>query len=207
MRKSAGDDEFRGFYERLEPRAVAAAIRLVGSRPAGEDIAAEAFARAYAKWSKVSRHPNPDAWLMRVVGNVAIDHVRHESRRSHFEDFGTGTLAQRSDPSADQVALRIDLTDAISHLSGRQQEVIVLRYLIDLPEDEVAAGMGLSTGSVKTHLHRATTKLRSELGPDAEIDLRSGSGVGQSVAGLPANQSDGSRDEGLTFGEAGRQNG
>ncbi|MGB3411175.1 MAG: sigma-70 family RNA polymerase sigma factor [Microthrixaceae bacterium] len=170
MRKSAGDDEFRGFYERLEPRAVKAAIRLVGTRTAGEDIAAEAFARAYAKWPKVSRHPNPDAWLMRVVGNVAIDHVRHESRRPHFEDVGTRGDTHRSNPAADQVELRIDLTDAMAHLSGRQQEVVLLRYLIDLPEDEVAAGMGLSRGSVKTHLHRATTKLRSELGNDIDLD-------------------------------------
>ncbi len=164
MRKSAGDDEFRSFYERLEPRAVSAAVRLVGSRTVGEDIAAEAFSRAYARWSKVSRHPNPDAWLLRVVGNVAIDHVRHESRRPHFEEAGVRGGEGRIDPSADQVALRIDLTDAMAHLSGRQQEVVLLRYLIDLPEEEVAAGMGLSKGSVKTHLHRATAKLRSELG-------------------------------------------
>jgi RNA polymerase sigma-70 factor (ECF subfamily) len=52
----------------------------------------------------------------------------------------------------------------MQHLSGRQQEVVVLRYLIDLPEEEVAASLGMSTGSVKTHLHRATTKLRAELG-------------------------------------------
>lgn len=178
MRKSAGDDEFRAFYERLEPRAVRAAIRLVGRRTAGEDIAAEAFARAYAKWSKVSRHPNPDAWLLRVVGNVAIDHVRRESRRPHFEEAGSRAPDTRIDPSADQVALRIDLTDAMAHLSGRQQEVILLRYLIDLPEEDVAAGMGLSAGSVKTHLHRATAKLRSELGAqigpgnELEVDLR-----------------------------------
>lgn len=165
MRRSDGDDEFKGFYERLQPRAISVARRLLGDPAVAEDIAAEAFARAYARWAKVRKHPNPDAWLLRVVGNVAIDHVRHETRRPTPDDAST-----RHDPSADDATLRIDLTDAMQHLSGRQQEVVVLRYLIDLPEEDVAASLGMSTGSVKTHLHRATTKLRAELdNPDATI--------------------------------------
>lgn len=41
-----------------------------------------------------------------------------------------------------------------------------MRYLIDLTEEDVAVSLGMTTGSVKTHLHRATTKLRSELTED-----------------------------------------
>jgi RNA polymerase sigma-70 factor (sigma-E family) len=158
VRRTSDDDDFRGFYERLQPRAVSAARRLVGDPALAEDLAAEAFARAYSRWAKVRRHPNPDAWLLRVVGNVAIDHVRHETRRPVADDDSV-----RHDPSADDATLRIDLTDAMQHLSGRQQEVVVLRYLIDLTEEDVAASLGMSTGSVKTHLSRATTKLRAEL--------------------------------------------
>ena len=158
MRRTQADEEFRAFYERLQPRAVAVARRLVDHGAVAEDLAAEAFARAYSRWPSVRKHPNPDAWLLRVVGNVAIDHVRRESRRPDPD-----THAVRSDPAADDAALRIDLTDAMQHLSGRQQEVVVLRYLVDLPEEDVAASLGMSTGSVKTHLHRATTKLRAEL--------------------------------------------
>jgi RNA polymerase sigma-70 factor (ECF subfamily) len=158
VRRTSDDDDFRGFYERLQPRAVSAARRLVSDPALAEDLAAEAFARAYSRWVKVRRHPNPDAWLLRVVGNVAIDHVRHEARRPTTDDDSV-----RYDPSADDATLRIDLTDAMQHLSGRQQEVVVLRYLIDLTEEDVAASLGMSTGSVKTHLSRATTKLRAEL--------------------------------------------
>ena len=161
MRRTDGDDEFRSFYERLQPRAISVARRLIGDPAVAEDLAAEAFARAYARWGKVRRHPNPDAWLLRVVGNVAIDHVRHESRRP--EPDGS---RERHDPSADDATLRIDLTDAMQHLSGRQQEVVVLRYLIDLPEEDVAASLGMSTGSVKTHLHRGLAALAQDLGED-----------------------------------------
>lgn len=169
MRRSAGDDEFRSFYERLQPRAVAVARRLVNDPAVAEDLAAESFARAYSRWNKVRTHPNPDAWLLRVVGNVAIDHVRHESRRPDHR-----AAEVRQDPAADDASLRIDLTDALQHLSGRQQEVVVLRYLIDMPEEEVAASLGLSTGSVKTHLSRARAKLRTEL---EVVDLTESTGA------------------------------
>jgi len=163
VRRPRGDHGFREFYERLQPRAIGVARRMVGSPVVAEDLAAEAFARAYSRWPTVQRHPNPDAWLLRVVGNLAIDHVRRESRRPEVRGD-----AGRSDPSADDAAFRIDLTDALSRLSGRQQEVAVMRYVVDLTEEDVAVTLGMSTGSVKTHLHRANAKLRDALGePDA----------------------------------------
>lgn len=170
VRRTRGDHEFREFYERLQPRAVGAARRLVGSSAVAEDLAAEAFARAYSRWSKVQRHPNPDAWLLRVVGNLAIDHVRREARRPEVRLDGG-----RGDPSAEDAALRIDLAKALKRLSSRQKEVVVMRYLIDLTEEDVAVSLGMSTGSVKTHLHRATSKLRDELAdPDALLGVSGG---------------------------------
>lgn len=161
MRGNQGDDAFREFYERLQPRAVGVARRLVGGAAVAEDLAAEAFARAYSRWGTVRSHPNPDAWLLRVVGNLAVDHVRHEARRPDLRDD-----PGRADSSGDDAALRVDLARALHRLSGRQQEVVVMRYLIDLTEDDVAVSLGMSNGSVKTHLHRAAAKLRSELDVD-----------------------------------------
>jgi len=158
LQDSADDSGFRRFYERMQPRAIAVARRLIGDSALAEDIAAESFARAYARWGKVRQHPNPEAWLLRVVGNLAIDHLRRENRQPQVK-----AEQVRTDPSGDSAALRIDLRDAMQHLSGRQQEVIVLRYLIDLPEEDVASALGMSNGSVKTHLHRATTKLRNQM--------------------------------------------
>jgi RNA polymerase sigma-70 factor (ECF subfamily) len=158
VRDRGGDAAFAEFYERMQPRAVGTARRLVGGTSNAEDLVAEAFARAYARWPKVRSHPNPEAWLLRVVGNLAVDQVRHDARRPELR-----ADAARRDPSAEDAALRIDLADAIGRLSSRQQEVVVMRYLIDLTEEDVAASLGMSTGSVKTHLHRATTKLRDQL--------------------------------------------
>ena len=92
-----------------------------------------------------------------MLGNLAIDHVRRQ-RRTSPTDLHGGSSA------ADDAVLRVDLARAMKRLSNRQQEVVVLRYLVDLPEAEVAESLGMTTGSVKTHLSRATRRLRDELG-------------------------------------------
>ncbi len=142
----------------MHDRAVRTARRLVGNPEVAEDLAAEALARAYARWKTVRDHPNPDAWLLRVVGNLAIDHVRTAGRRAPAPEDAPGR--SRTD---DDAVLRVDLARAVSKLSNRQQEVVVMRYLVDLSEDEVASSLGMSTGSVKTHLSRATHRLRDQL--------------------------------------------
>jgi RNA polymerase sigma-70 factor (sigma-E family) len=157
------DEEFRAFYERMHDRALRTARRLVGIEAVAEDLSAEALARAYARWHQVRSHPNPDAWLLRVVGNLAIDHVRRE-RRSGPQPQGEAAAPDRTD---DHAVLRVDLARAVHKLSGRQQEVVVMRYLADLSEDEVATSLGMSTGSVKTHLSRASGRLRNHM---AELD-------------------------------------
>lgn len=162
------DDEFRTFYERMHDRALGTARRLLGDRTVAEDISAEALARAYARWEHVRSHPNPDAWLLRVVGNLAIDHRRRD--RSGPMPRLEPTAPDRPDDAA---ALQVDLARAVHRLSRRQQEVVVMRYLIDLSEEDVAGSLGMSEGSVKTHLSRARGHLREHM---IELD-RIGSGV------------------------------
>lgn len=160
VREDLRHDEFRAFYERMDTRALRTARRLVGSPTVAEDLAAEALARAYARWPQVRQHPNPDAWLLRVVGNLAIDHMRR-SRRNGVAGPGEPVAPDR--PEHDAV-LHVDLARAVHRLSARQQEVVVMRYLVDLSEDEVADTLGMSNGSVKTHLSRAASRLRDHMG-------------------------------------------
>lgn len=53
---------------------------------------------------------------------------------------------------------------ALRRLPARQHEAVTLRYYLDLPESEIAAAMGVSAGSVKTHLHRGLSSLARLLG-------------------------------------------
>jgi RNA polymerase sigma factor (sigma-70 family) len=148
--------DYEAFFRRVFPKAVGVAWRISGDRPSAEDAALEALAKAHFRWRKLGAAPWGEAWVMRVTVNEAIRRLPHPRQ-----------LAQpptTSDPT-DAVVLRQTLSAALQSLPQRQREVIVLRYLVGLSEPEVATALGLSLGTVKTHLRRALSGLRRTLGP------------------------------------------
>jgi RNA polymerase sigma-70 factor (sigma-E family) len=152
-------DGFEAAFDSLFPRALRLARRIIGDPGTAEDIAAEALARTYARWSKVSTLPWRDGWVLRVTTNLAIDRLR-----SHPTDrpIPPELLAE------DTLVLRLVLTAALRDLPKRQREAIALHYLADLSDAQVAEALGVSVGTVKTHIHRGLQSLRSRLGPELE---------------------------------------
>ena len=71
---------FEGAFEPLRRAAYRAAYRLLGDRATAEDVAAEALARAYARWSSVADHAQP--WVIRVATNLALDVGRRRATAS-----------------------------------------------------------------------------------------------------------------------------
>jgi RNA polymerase sigma factor (sigma-70 family) len=156
------DDEFEATFERLFPRAERLALRILGDAAAAEDAAAEALARLCLHWARLREAPYLDGWVLRVTANLAIDATRRR----------TLGLEATSLPAADDaVALRLALVAALRHLARRQREVIALRYLSDLSEADIAAALGISTGSVKTHASRGLAALRASLRDDEEVPV------------------------------------
>lgn len=167
--RGEGSGDFDAFFYALLPAVMRMARRMTGDVTAAEDIAAEAFARAFARWTKVAVLPYREAWVMRVAANLAIDQTR---RRRPLpvpvaSVVGSAAGATTADP-ADQVALRLSLTEALRHLPKAQREAIVLRYLADLSEEDIARALGVRPGTVKSHLHRARHSLALRLGTDPE---------------------------------------
>ena len=153
------DDGFEEAFDELFPRAVRLAQRLLGDKAAAEDVAAEAMARAYARWPKVSALPYRDGWLLKVTTNLAIDRLRRrppEVGPAPAEEFEDG------------VALRMALNAALLTLAPRQRQAVALRYLGGLSDREVALALGISLGSVKTHIHRGLNGLRARMGAGLE---------------------------------------
>jgi len=155
-----GDDgSFESAFDALFPRAVRLAHRLLWDRAAAEDVAAEALARAYARWSKVGGLPYRDGWVLKVATNLAIDRLRRrppEVSPAQAGDFEEG------------VELRLALNAALLTLAPRQRQAVALRYLGGLSDQEVAQALGISLGSVKTHIHRGLKGLRGRLGAGLE---------------------------------------
>lgn len=126
------------------------AYRLTGRRVDAEDVAQEVAARACLRWPTIEGYA--EAWAARAASNLVIDQLRRDHRRRR-----SLSLVEQVDSS---VSERLDLVRALQDLPRRQRDVLVLRYLADLPEAMVAARLGCSVGAVKQHAHRALAALR-----------------------------------------------
>ena len=152
--------DFDAAFPALAAIANRVAFRILGDRSDAEEVTQEALARAYARWSSVAGHAEP--WVATVAANLAIGRWRKRRPTVPFSPEHGGVV--------DAVELeRLGLVTALRQLPKRQREVVVLRYLADLSEAEVAAQLSTSVGTVKQHAHRGLARLRSEM-QQQEVD-------------------------------------
>ncbi len=133
-----------------------AAFRLLGDREDAFDVAQEACARLYREWERLAGSVNPAGWVVRAATNLAIDRWRRRRTASRLH-------LVPAPPADPKLAERVDLHRALDALPTRQREVVLLRYIADLSQDDVAALLGCSPGSVKTHGSRGLAALRAAL--------------------------------------------
>jgi RNA polymerase sigma-70 factor (ECF subfamily) len=156
------DEEFQVLYERELPNVFRAVLLLCGDRGIAEDAAQEAFARALARWRRLGGQPWVGGWVMTTALNVARRQLRRRPPPPPVP-------APDHDPES-----LMDARAAIRTLPPRQQEAVALHYLLDLPVADTAVVMGCDEGTVKTHLSRARSTLRTALAIDDEpTDQRS----------------------------------
>jgi RNA polymerase sigma factor (sigma-70 family) len=135
-------------------------MRIVGDPSLAEDIAQEAFVRAFDRWRSVGAHPSPEAWLLRVTINLALDSVRRK-----VPQFVAPEPVHIDEMVVNGVLLR----DALARLPAKQRAAMVLRYFAGYEEREIAVALHTSRGTVKTHLARGTRRLRQLLGGEEGI--------------------------------------
>jgi RNA polymerase sigma-70 factor (sigma-E family) len=148
MQSAVYDAEFHALFE----CAYRVAYRILGNRHDADDIANETMAKAWLRWDAISGYG--PAWVARCSANAALSQVR---RRKLFERLPLVPAR----PATSSSELREDLVRALRQLSSRQRDVLVLRYVADLAEAEVAAALGCSVGTVKQHAHRGLRALRT----------------------------------------------
>jgi RNA polymerase sigma-70 factor (sigma-E family) len=151
------DPSFTELYEREFPAVFRAAYLLSGDRGLAEEAAQEAFARALARWSRLRSQPWAGGWVTTTALNTARRHLRRHRP----------VMPTHESPGEDDTT-RLDVHAAVRRLPARQQEAVVLHYLLDLPVAETAAAMGCDQGTVKTHLSRARAALLRALSIDDE---------------------------------------
>ncbi len=153
-------DEFADFYASHKDACLRAAMASGMSRDAAEDAVAEAFARAWARWRRVRESRSPAAWVVRTAVNADISAWRRRRRERSYAEVPDGDAGVALAPVGPEGA---DLLAAIRRLPPRQRAVVVHRYLLDLDTETTAAELGVTTGTVKAHLHHALASLRVHL--------------------------------------------
>jgi RNA polymerase sigma factor (sigma-70 family) len=150
---------FESEYVGLFVLAQRSAQRIVGSVDQAEDLAAETLARTLAAWSRVHTYAEP--FVVRVATNLALDEVRKRKRRWNLDQLPAPQSV--SSPQEDVVP-RLVLIAALGRLSARQRQVVVLRYVVGLNEQEVADVLRIDPGTVKVHVRRGLASLRRRYG-------------------------------------------
>jgi RNA polymerase sigma-70 factor (sigma-E family) len=135
---------------------------LVDDRETAEEVVQDAFERLYRRWGAMRSPDAAVAYLDRSVVNGARSRLRRRFTERSFQLPEAGRT-----PSAESVGVehrqRDDLVAAVRQLPQRQREVIVLRFYLDLSEEQIANWLGVSPGSVKKHASRATTALQKRM--------------------------------------------
>jgi len=159
------EESFAEFYAVRKDPCLRALVAAGTDRAAAEEAVAEAFARAWAAWPTVSRHPAPSAWVVRT----ALNHHVSRWRRTRREVALTADVAADLPGAAARPAERDDLLRAVDRLPLRQRQVVALRIFLDLDTKQTAEALDLSPGTVTAHLHRAMTTLRATVSLDLEV--------------------------------------
>jgi RNA polymerase sigma-70 factor (sigma-E family) len=127
-----------------------------------EEIAQDAFVALHGRWHRLSDPGAAQGYLRTCVVNGARSALRHRGVAERHREPGA-TAPAGPEERAVQSTEDARVLAALRTLPRRQQEVLVLRYWSDLSEHEIAATLGVSRGSVKSHAHRGLMALRSAL--------------------------------------------
>jgi RNA polymerase sigma-70 factor (ECF subfamily) len=167
-RSQKGDkNAFRLLFVRYQRRAYALAFGVVHNQQDALDVVQEAFLKAHRHLSTFQGSASFYTWLYRIVMNVAIDHVRKQSRSPTVDyddtlaaDEGEGELmpsALGRDPARElsRKELREQIGAALEKLSPNHRAVLVMREIDGLSYEEMAETMGCSKGTIMSRLFHA----------------------------------------------------
>lgn len=146
-------------------RVLSVAWGLVRNADDAEDLAQEAFVRAYQNMARFRAGEPFGPWIFRIVTNLGLDVIKHRTRFRHEEltDVRPASRRDQADLAAEsrQIGRRIDA--AIESLPEMQRVVARLHLVEQFDHQEIAAMTGLTEGTVRSHLSLARRKLKEQL--------------------------------------------
>jgi len=169
-------ERFGDVYDYFVPRMYRHILYRVGNRDTAEELAAEAFLRA---WDYLATSPNPienaKAFLFRIAQNLVTDYYRKRSREAMSLEDVPETHVPFVEPGflsrLEAEHLRAHVRDALQDLDEEYRDIVVWRYIDELSIEEIVEISGKSSNAIYVTIHRALKKLRVSLGARGFRDI------------------------------------
>lgn len=151
-----GYADFEEFVVARRDALLRTAYLLTGNHHDAEDLVQSALIKVVPKWERIKH--SPERYVRQVLARESVN--RWRLRR--WREVTTDVLPDSTYHGGTDSSGRIALLDDLRRLSPRQRAVLVLRYFDDLTEADTAAALGISVGTVKSHVHDALAHLRHQ---------------------------------------------
>lgn len=172
--KKGDQDAFGEIVEIFKDKIYQLVYRMVGNAHEAEDVAQEAFIRAYININSYDTNRKFSTWLYRIATNLTIDRIRKKKPDYYLdaEVAGTDGLTMYSQVAADialpeeevvSMELQNEIQRQILKLPDKYRSVIVLKYIDELSLIEISEILEIPVGTVKTRIHRGREALRQQL--------------------------------------------
>jgi RNA polymerase sigma-70 factor, ECF subfamily len=162
---SGDGDAFGRLYDMHVDRVYRHIFYRVSSNADAEDLTQQVFIKAWQAIGRYKKTASPFlAWLIRISHNLIVDFYR--SRKSEtYIDFDAIASKPETDPEhiVEAEFNQQYMRQAINHLQGDQQQVILMRFIEDFSYPEIAAALGKSEGAIRVIQHRGLVKLKTIL--------------------------------------------
>lgn len=163
---------FEALFDRYKGHVYRTALAIINDPSAAEDILQDCFLRLHANVDRIDGSIPISPWLHRVTVNLAYNYVARRKRSSGMVDLMADGLVAGISASPDRVAehaeTRNALLAAIDQLSFEHRVVVILFYLSEFSLEEIAYILDCPVGTVKSRLHYARNKLRSQIAEQAQ---------------------------------------
>ncbi|MFJ8580327.1 sigma-70 family RNA polymerase sigma factor [Micromonospora sp. NPDC093277] len=163
-RERAVEVDFDGFYHAHFRSLTLQLAAYCGDLTQAQDLVQEAFCRAFARWSRVSRYNDPVAWVRRVAWNLATSRWRRLRTAQSWLNRQREEHVPGPDPN------RVALSAALAALPANHRRAVVLHYLADLSVSQIAQQEAVPEGTVKSWLHRGRAALAAQLADTNEVN-------------------------------------
>jgi RNA polymerase sigma-70 factor (ECF subfamily) len=151
---------FEALYRESRDDVYAYVAGLLRDGSAAEEVTSQAFERAWRKRRQIDRkRGTPRAWLFGIARNAALDELRRRSKLAHQPGQADDPIANPAEAAIDRALLQ----HALDSLSGRERELVALKFLAGHTNAEIATVIRTSETNAGTRLHRVIEKLRRSI--------------------------------------------